>query len=162
MSLCPCGSNNVFDECCAPLLSGEKNALTAEQLMRARYCAFVEADINFLGQTIHPDGRKDHDAEATRRWAANSDWLGLEIVSTEQGEEGDEQGVVEFIATFKEKGVTRHHHERSRFLREKGNWYFVDGDLVLPKTQVKEGPKVGRNEPCPCGSGRKFKKCCGR
>ncbi len=85
MSLCPCGSNNAFDDCCAPLLSGEKHALTAEQLMRARYCAFVAVNIDFLGQSIHPDSRNDHDAEATRHWAANSDWLGLEIVSTEQG-----------------------------------------------------------------------------
>ncbi len=70
--------------------------------------------------------------------------------------------MVEFIATFKEKGVTRRHHERSSFLREGDNWYFVDGDMVLPQTQVNEGPKVGRNEPCSCGSGKKFKKCCGR
>ncbi len=146
MSLCPCGSNNDFDNCCAPLLSGQKHALTAEQLMRARYCAFAEVNIDFLGRSIHPDSRTDHDTEATRRWAANSDWLGLEIVSTEQGGEEDQQGVVEFIATFKEKGVTRRHHEKSHFTRVDGEWCFVDGDLVSPKTQVKEGPKVGRNE----------------
>lgn len=161
MSLCPCGSNKAFDECCAPLLLGKVDAQTAEQLMRARYCAFVEQNVGFLGQSLQPDSRQDHDTEATRRWAASADWLGLEIVTTEQGGAGDQQGVVEFIATFKEKGVTRRHHERSRFVREEGQWYFVDGDMVMPKTQTKEGPKVGRNDPCPCGSGKKYKKCCG-
>ena len=84
------------------------------------------------------------------------------MVSTEAGCEEDQQGVVEFIATFKEKGVTRRHHEKSRFEKQDGRWYFVDGELVLAKTQVNEGPKVGRNDPCPCGSGKKYKKCCGR
>jgi SEC-C motif-containing protein len=162
MTQCHCGSGQTFDECCGLILSGKAGAATAEQLMRARYSAFAEQDVDFISNSLHPNHRHDHDAEATRRWAANSDWLGLEIVSVEQGQEPDEEGVVEFIATFKEKGVTRHHHERSRFRKEDGRWYFVDGDMVLPQTRVNEGPKVGRNDPCPCGSGKKFKKCCGK
>jgi SEC-C motif-containing protein len=162
MTQCHCGSGQPFDECCGLILSGKAEAATVEQLMRARYSAFAEQDVDFISNSLHPNHRHDHDAEATRRWAANSDWLGLEIVSVEQGQEPDEEGVVEFIATFKEKGVTRHHHERSRFRKEDGRWYFVDGDMVLPQTRVNEGPKVGRNDPCPCGSGKKFKKCCGK
>jgi SEC-C motif-containing protein len=69
--------------------------------------------------------------------------------------------VVEFIATFKEKGVVRHHHERSNFSRVDGEWFFVDGEPVLPETRVNQSPKIGRNDPCPCGSGKKYKKCCG-
>jgi len=65
------------------------------------------------------------------------------------------------LSSYKEQGVVRPHHEISRFLKKDGNWYFVDGQLVPPKPEIRKQPKVGRNEPCPCGSGKKFKKCCG-
>jgi SEC-C motif-containing protein len=88
--------------------------------------------------------------------------LGLEICSTEQGGVDDNDGLVEFIASYRENGVVRSHHEISRFKREAGRWYYVDGDAPKVETYVKEQPKVGRNDPCPCGSGKKYKKCCGR
>ena len=162
MSSCPCGSGLEYGACCAPLLSGESRAATAETLMRARYTAFAEKRFQFLTDSLHPASRQDHDAAATRRWAENSDWLNLEIQSTEAGGEEDSEGVVEFVATFKDKGVTHRHHEKSEFRKEKGIWYFVDGKMVPPKTEVHQTPKTGRNEPCPCGSGKKYKKCCGR
>jgi SEC-C motif-containing protein len=161
MSLCLCGSNTPADACCGPILAGDVKSPTAEALMRARYCAFAGVNVAFLNESLHPEHRADHDEAATRHWAESSEWLGLEIVATEQGEAGDQTGVVEFIATFKEKGVTRHHHERSTFSKVQNQWYFVDGQMVLPTTQINEGPKVGRNDPCPCGSGKKYKKCCG-
>ena len=162
MSLCYCGSEKEYEQCCGPVLAGEQQPVTAADLMRARYSAFASQAIEFLTESLHPAHRHDHDAAATRRWAEQSDWIGLEIVSTEDGGEGDEEGVVEFIATFKEKGVVRRHHEKSQFKKDNGRWYFVDGKMVLPQTQVHESPKVGRNDPCPCGSGKKYKKCCGR
>ncbi|MCP4994806.1 MAG: hypothetical protein GY934_13645 [Gammaproteobacteria bacterium] len=162
MALCPCGSDSEFDVCCGPVLSGDQQASTAESLMRARYSAFATGQVDFLTTSLHPKHRHDHDAEATRRWAAESDWLGLEVVSTEAGGEGDDAGVVEFIVTFKEKGIVKRHHELSDFKREDGCWFFVDGNPVPPETHVNEQPKVGRNDPCPCGSGKKYKKCCGR
>ena len=161
MGSCPCGSGLEFEQCCRPVLAGDRKAPTAEALMRARYTAFVRADVAFLTQSLHPAHRHDHDEAATRRWAERSQWLGLEIVDTIGGQSSDDEGEVEFIATFKERGAVRRHHERSRFLREAGAWYFVDGELVAPKTQVHASPKVGRNDPCPCGSGKKYKKCCG-
>lgn len=161
MALCPCGSNQLEADCCGPVINGDRKASTAENLMRARYCAFASGRVDFLTRSLHPDHRDDHDVEATRRWAENSQWLGLQIVESEQGGEQDSEGTVEFIATFKEKGVIRQHHERSIFSKVDGEWYFVEGDLVLPKTKINQAPKVGRNDPCPCGSGKKFKKCCG-
>ena len=68
MPLCPCGSNQDFDDCCALVLAGAKAAPTAEALMRARYSAFVECRFDFLGDSLHPAHRADHDAAATRRW----------------------------------------------------------------------------------------------
>ncbi|OQX31005.1 MAG: hypothetical protein B0D96_03235 [Candidatus Sedimenticola endophacoides] len=158
MSDCPCGSGKSFDTCCSPIISGAARASGPEALMRSRYSAFATGAAGFLSESLHPDHRHDHDEAATRRWAANAQWLGLEIVSSEAGEE---EGRVEFIATFKEKGLVRHHHELSTFRREGESWYYVDGTMVLPETQVHETPKVGRNAPCPCGSGKKYKKCCG-
>ncbi|MES9980019.1 MAG: YchJ family metal-binding protein, partial [Candidatus Thiodiazotropha sp. 6PLUC5] len=98
---------------------------------------------------------------APQRTVVCSEWLKLEVVETDKGTADDEEGSVEFIATYKERGTIRPHHEISHFTRVDGKWYFVDGELVSPKTEVRKQPKVGRNEPCPCGSGKKFKKCCG-
>ena len=162
MSQCPCGSNMIFEQCCGPIISGEHNPTTAETVMRARYSAFAKGEIEYLTESLHPDHRHDHDAAATRRWVQRSEWLGLEIVSCIAGSEQDEEGVVEFVATFKEKGTVRRHHERSSFSKKNGRWYFVDGKMVAATTQIREGPKIGRNDLCPCGSGKKFKNCCGR
>jgi len=161
MSLCYCGSNREFEECCGPVLSGEQPATTAEALMRARYSAYQAHDIGFLGESLHPDHRHDWDELATRRWADNAQWLGLEIVATEAGGEGDEEGTVEFIASYKENGELKRHHEISLFRKLHGTWYYVDGRMPKPETVKRQAPKVGRNDPCPCGSGKKYKKCCG-
>jgi len=134
MTLCHCGSGQPFIDCCSPILDGSRQAATPEQLMRARYSAFCLQDIAFLGQSLHPDHREDHDEVATRRWASNADWLGLEILSKAQPLASGDTDHVEFVATFREKGVVRKHHEKSEFKRH----------------------------PCPCGSGKKFKKCCGK
>jgi len=86
--------------------------------------------------------------------------LGLDILSTEQGGENDEEGVVEFLARYKLSNVTVPHRERATFRKVDGKWYFVDGKELNAPTVRNEGPKVGRNDPCPCGSGKKYKKCC--
>jgi SEC-C motif-containing protein len=162
MPLCHCGSGKSFEDCCSPLISGDSAASSAEALMRSRYSAYVVRAIDYLGDTLHPAHRGDWDRDATRRWAETADWISLEIVDTEAGRGGDEEGWVEFVATFSENGRVQRHHERSRFLRAQGRWYYVDGETPKPKTQRLDTPRVGRNDPCPCGSGKKFKKCCGR
>lgn len=162
MSKCYCGSEEDFSNCCGPVLDGSSPAETAEALMRARYSAFATQRAEFLHESLHPEHRDDHDVAATRRWAENSQWLGLEIVAVEAGGPDDGEGTVEFIATFKERGLVRPYHELSNFRKLDGNWYYVDGDLMKPKTETRSQPKVGRNDPCPCGSGKKYKKCCGR
>lgn len=157
----PCGSGRDYDSCCQPFVEGEALPPTAESLMRSRYSAYVNHAIDYLGETLHPHHRADWDREATRRWSDNAVWQGLEIVDTEAGGEGDAEGVVEFIARFEDHGRATQHRERSRFQLFEGRWYYVDGETPRPKTQRLETPKVGRNDPCPCGSGKKFKKCCG-
>jgi SEC-C motif-containing protein len=129
--------------------------------MRSRYTAYVRKEIPYLLSTLHPDHRKDYDEKNTRTWAESSEWHKLEIIRTEAGGPDDTEGKVEFKASFTQAGKKIDHHELATFRKEDGHWYFVSGEGPAPKPVVRSAPKVGRNDPCPCGSGKKFKKCCG-
>ncbi|MBK5274115.1 MAG: YchJ family protein [Desulfuromonadales bacterium] len=160
MSTCPCGSGSAYSECCQPVISGAQSATTAEQLMRARYSAYVNVEMDFVFETTHPDHRQGYDHAGTKEWAENSEWLGLEIIETSKGAPDDATGEVEFIARFREKDAPRQHHENAHFKKDDGRWYFTDGAMVKPKPVLVN--KIGRNDPCTCGSGLKYKKCCGK
>ena len=160
MSNCYCGNNLAYSDCCEPIITGAKSAETAELLMRARYSAYVGAKMDFIFETTHPDHRQGYDYAGTKEWAESSEWLGLEIVDTIKGGVDDAVGQVEFIARFKEKGEPREHHENAQFLRDNDSWFFTEGNMVKAKPLTVT--KVGRNDPCTCGSGVKYKKCCGR
>lgn len=127
--------------------------------MRSRYTAYTRADIAYLARTYAPETRSDFDLATARDWATRSTWRGLNIVATSQGDIADSEGTVEFVASYEQSGVAREHRELSRFRKtDAGEWFFVDG--VAPASS-RAVAKVGRNDPCPCGSGRKYKKCCG-
>jgi len=158
---CPCCSGVEFANCCQPYLNGSLAPETAEKLMRARYTAYTRADVPFLMDTLHATNRNEGDEESTRRWAEGSEWLGLEIVDTDGGTAADSEGSVEFIARFRDRrGEIQTHHEASTFVKEDGRWLFKEGHAPEQSTLTRTAPKVGRNDPCPCGSGKKFKKCC--
>lgn len=172
MNQCPCGSGKGLAACCGPLLDGEAQADSAEALMRSRYSAYILNRIPYLGESLHPDFRSDYDEAATRRWAEQAQWLGLQVLGSHpadpNGEIADQLSdlqaddtLVEFIASFRDRGLRRQHHEIARFRQLDGRWYYLDG--VTPKvgTSRRTQPRVGRNDPCSCGSGRKYKKCCG-
>jgi len=161
MPSCPCGSTLTYDECCRPLIEGGRQAETAEQLMRSRYSAYVMKEIPYLRSSLHPEHRKDYDEKSSREWAESAEWHSLQILDTAGGGPDDAEGEVEFVVSFSQRGVRQEHHERSTFARQGGAWYFVSGKEVRPQPVVRATPKVGRNDPCPCGSGRKHKKCCG-
>lgn len=161
MSDCPCGSGRAFDACCGPYLAGTAEPPTAEALMRARYTAHTRLDIDFIQRTHDPETREDIDRELTERWARRADWLGLEIRATEAGQEGDDAGAVEFAVDYRENGERHRYHEWARFRCVDGSWLYVDGETPEQETVRREGPRVGRNDLCSCGSGRKYKKCCG-
>ncbi|NJD39938.1 MAG: YchJ family protein [Geobacter sp.] len=160
MSSCPCGSPKQYSDCCEPIITGTRPAATAEQLMRARYTAYTKTEMDFIFTSTDPGQREGYDHDGTRAWAENSEWLGLEITGTTGGGADDSTGEVEFIARFKENNALREHRENALFTRKDGEWYFTDGRMVKPKPIISS--KVGRNDPCPCGSGQKYKKCCGR
>lgn len=160
MSLCPCGSRQDYDVCCQPFHNGEA-APTAESLMRSRYAAFEKGQTDYLAKTLTPKSLEDFDQEETAKWAASATWKKLDIVNTSAGQEADEKGTVEFKAYFKLDGQQQIHHEISNFIKTDGRWYYVDGEINPKQEQRINVNKVGRNEPCPCGSGKKYKKCCG-
>lgn len=173
---CACGTGKSFDVCCGPFIEGTARPETAELLMRSRYTAYTKGDIGYIKRTSAPETHKDFDDGAAKEWADSAEWKGLKILSVEKGGPEDKKGVVEFMATYHQDGKTLEHHEVSKFRKKPdGTWLFVDGDShtheegqghhhhhhPVQQTVVREAPKVGRNDPCPCGSGKKFKKCHG-
>ena len=159
---CPCNSGKTYGECCEPIIKGAVKAETPEALMRARYSAYVSGEVLFLRDSSTAEVQEEFNEKASRLWSKAAEWHGLEILSTEGGGPGDDKGVVEFRALYTANGEFCNHHEVSRFVRLDGEWKFADGDLVGETPIVREEPKIGRNDPCPCGSGKKYKKCCGR
>lgn len=157
--LCPCGSLEPFSRCCEPFVSGASRAETAEQLMRSRYTAYTKGAMNYLYETTHPEYRKGYDHDGTKEWAENSDWQSLEIIASKGGGAEDSVGEIEFKAKYVGEAGEHIHHEVGRFRKTGGVWYFTDGKMAGQMPIHAE--KTGRNDPCICGSGKKFKKCCG-
>ncbi len=160
MSNCPCGSGSAAAACCEPILSGARRPDTAEQLMRARYTAFTKHDVDFLMRSVEPEQRKKLDRDSIKQWAEMSEWKGLEIRSRQQGGASDATGIVELVAKFSAGGKDLEHHEFAHFVRHEGAWFFDPRHSHGPLLPKAKG-EVGRNDPCPCGSGKKWKKCCG-
>ena len=118
---CPCGGGE-YTACCARFHDGAVPD-TAEQLMRARYSAYVLGLMDFVRDTWHtgtspPSAELTHDA-ATR-------WLGLEV---KRHATGNDEATVEFVARYKTEGRAHRLHEVSRFVREDGHWFYVDGSF---------------------------------
>jgi len=160
MDLCPCGSRKQYDACCLPIIKGEIKAKTAEQLMRSRYSAYAKQEIDYIIQSYHPNKQKDSDRKAIQKLSEKSIWTGLEIKETIDGGIDDSTGKVEFIARFKLNNTNQFMQERSNFQKIEGKWYYVDGESLPSKQIIRSSRKIGRNEPCFCGSGKKYKKCC--
>lgn len=152
---CPCGTGLAASACCGPFHAGLP-APTAVALMRSRYAAYVHGLIDYVVATHDAASRAQIDVAAATAWSRDTTWQGLEIVATERGGDADDTGIVEFIARGVTRGVPFAQHERSRFRRTDGRWYYVDGVI---RTRAAVTP--GRNDPCPCGSGKKYKRCHG-
>jgi len=158
--VCPCASGKPFGDCCEPYLLGRAKPPTAVALMRSRYSAYALGAIDYLYQTAGPRVRKEFDAEGSRKWSKSAEWPGIEIIETTGGGEQDDSGFIEFVAHYTVNEAAFNHHERAVFEKHDGVWVFMDGTIIGPDPVRRETPKVGRNDACPCGSGRKYKKCC--
>lgn len=121
---CPCDTNTKFTDCCVRYLDHTEIPATAEALMRSRYTAYTLLREDYLLSTWHSSTRP---GELGLTEEASSKWLGLEIKRHEQSD--DTHAVVEFVARYKVGGRAHRLHEVSRFVREDGRWFYVDGDL---------------------------------
>jgi len=150
MRKCPCGSDKEYLACCGPFIENHKSAPTPEILMRSRYTAYVKRDIAYIKRTMLGPAKRNFNEDKANTQAEQVTWLGLEILKVSPINAN--KGYVEFIAHFRVGGKDQIIHEVSEFHKENGKWYYFDGKY----------PKPGRNDPCPCGSGKKYKKCCGK
>jgi SEC-C motif-containing protein len=156
MTQCPCGSGRSLDICCGPYLAGS-SAPTAEALMRSRFTAYARGDADYLQRTSAGPALIAFDRADIVASFGTTEWIGLEIRSTEAGGVDDTLGYVSFTARFRQSGKIRALSERSEFRRLGGEWRYCSGEVDVTSERAAS---VGRNDPCPCGSGKKHKKCC--
>ncbi|WP_439859218.1 YchJ family protein [Pseudomonas sp. MBLB4136] len=147
---CPCGSGDLLNACCGRYHAGTP-APSAESLMRSRYSAYVLGQVDYLLATTLPAQQSGLDREAIRTWSLQSTWLGLEVEQSEVLGGQPEHAFVTFTARWHDDAGEHSHRERSAFVQHDGQWFFIDPTVDL---------NAGRNDPCPCASGQKFKKCC--
>lgn len=143
--MCICSNEKNYDECCGLIISQQVKAKTPEELMRSRYSAYVKSNADYLLQSTLKENQYEEDAALIEEFSSQVEWLGLKILNAKDD-------TVEFKAYYRENKNIKVLHEKSTFVVEDGTWKYRDGELY--------NSKVERNEPCPCGSGKKYKKCC--
>jgi SEC-C motif-containing protein len=122
---CYCGNAIPYSQCCEKVHKDINKALTAEQLMRSRYSAFVLANGDYLMQSHHASTRPIKEKKDLIKWAKSVEWIKLEVLETSQGKPDDSEGIVIFNAYFYEKGKIAVIHEKSAFLKENSHWTYL-------------------------------------
>ena len=145
--MCICGKEAEFSACCEPIILKTRRANSPEELMRSRYSAYATAQGEYLVYSSAKENRYAEDAALIEEFCNSVQWLKLDVLSAKENS-------VEFKAFYKDSEGVKVLHETSEFILEEGLWKYQRGELYNTKIQ--------RNEPCPCGSGKKFKKCCGK
>jgi len=145
--MCICGNKEEFDVCCGAIIEAKRKPQSAEELMRSRYSAYVLANGKYLVLSAVKENRYEDDAELIEEFSSSVEWLKLDVLKTTPNS-------VEFKAYYKDQERMKILHEKSNFVIEDDIWRYKDGELYNTKIQ--------RNEMCPCGSGKKYKKCCGK
>ncbi len=145
---CVCGSGQLYAHCCEPLHRG-RPAASAEALMRSRFSAFVLGLEAYLLDSWAAQTRP-----AEIGLARQPQWKRLEVLSRQEDAQGD-RAQVRFRAIGLDGGQWLVLEETSEFVRQPPHWRYLQGDSHYQRLSP------GRNDPCPCGGGRKLKKCCG-
>lgn len=155
---CPCGSQKPYQDCCQALHlgldSGAQLATSPEQLMRSRYCAFTLKNFDYIIKAHHADYLDGLTLEQLQQ-GPHPHWLGLDVLSADETihADGRKHGTVTFKAWYKMSGEIDAIYERSEFIFEQDRWFYTKGHQMHAKLP-------GRNDPCVCHSGKKFKQCC--
>lgn len=124
MKKCPCGRDNDYENCCAIAHANPQFIATAEDLMRSRYAAFTMAKGDYLVATHHSDSKDKIDQNNLELWAKSVRWIRLEVLKTSEGGLNDQEGLVEFRASYQEGKRFKSIHEKSIFKREFGAWVY--------------------------------------
>ena len=174
---CFCGNQRPFSQCCQLYIdaveSGQTGTVkgpqvgapTAEALMRSRYSAFCQGNVDYLVATHHPSMRAEDAAQAIAQTVRQTQWTHLMIISKQKGQKKDKRGFVEFVAVYRARpdvlaiadpapAPLTQLHERSEFVKEAGRWFYLKGEILPPY-------RPGRSQPCWCGSAKPFKHCHG-
>ena len=122
---CHCGNLKTYAQCCEKVHKNIAEALTAEQLMRSRYSAFVLANGDYLMQSHHSSTRPIKEKKDIVKWAKSVQWIKLEVLETSKGNESDSEGTVTFNAYFYEHGKVSVIHEKSAFKKENNHWTYL-------------------------------------
>jgi SEC-C motif domain protein len=154
---CPCGSGKPFAQCCLPILKRERKAETAEQVMRSRFTAHVAHDYEHLHRTYRETAKEPYVPDEEE--GGGRDWTRLVIHSHEPGPKPD-LAFVDFTAYYKEGDKELSFPEKAEFQKIDGEWIYTKAVRQGPAPIKAAAAKVGRNDPCPCGSGKKYKQCC--
>ncbi len=154
---CLCGSETPYSLCCQPFHQHIKKPSTAKTLMCSRFTAYAMHNSDYLFETwVKAKRPKEINFSKDK-----AEWTKLEIINTKKGCDKDSKGIVEFKAYYLLDGEEHVMHEISRFEKQSGRWLYLDG-LVNSVSKIGQTENQGRNAPCSCGSGKKFKRCCGK
>ena len=143
MKNCICGNTLPYEKCCGRLIEEGECAQTALELMRSRYSAYVLQNGKYIYDTCSSNLQNIDDIEAIN--TQKIEWIGLKVVSSSELE-------VTFMAYYKVDEKIEVMKEHSFFIQENGLFKYDRG--------IQLEADIARNEPCPCGSGKKYKRCC--
>ncbi|SFC64688.1 YchJ family protein [Pseudoalteromonas denitrificans] len=149
--MCLCGNELSFNLCCQPFINGDKIPTNPEALMRSRYSAYSKGDAEYIYKTYAQEKQAENPIKEIAEFANSCQFLKLEVLETD---DFIEESFVTFKVHYLFSNLLCTLHEKSKFIKENDCWKYLDGN-------IEETPeiKINRNDLCPCGSNKKFKKC---
>jgi len=163
-NMCLCGSGLEYENCCARYIENGDNVPDAASMVRSRYTAYCLQKYAYHVESTHPDFREKLTAEIIEKYAKDIKWLSLELGEEKEyiSAEGECFRQISFVAHYEKDGKPRQLSETSFFKEKDERLYYVHGVAKKPVAHKRILPKIGRNDICPCGSNKKYKKCCGK
>ncbi|MFP3350615.1 YchJ family protein [Pseudoalteromonas sp. SIMBA_153] len=149
--LCFCGSQQLYADCCEPFHLKIKQPQTPEQLMRARYSAYAVKNAAFVRESYAKEKQAENSLSEIKDFATSCRFINLTVLDSGYN---DETGFVKFKAHYFYQDLYCELAEHSKFIKEDEQWRYLDGEIT-PVADIK----VKRNDTCPCGSNKKYKKC---
>ena len=158
---CACGSGVAYLSCCGPYIENTHKPDQPDKLMRSRYVAYTQANMQYIEQTMCGKALDQFDSNHNKQWTESVQWMKLDVINSAISKTNDRKGFVEFKAYYKTNGLVKCMHEKSSFIRIDDTWFYNGSEMLrVTDSSVHKVVKPGRNDPCFCGSHKKYKKCC--